>query len=157
MNNEKIIYYYDELTINNNNIIVEFDIILNDEKDELYIDKIYYNLNDYLEEEKRDEKIYNIDLKLSLGNVYCFINQYYLTYKYYNKSIFKLIYFNENCINYFLELTTENNLLKEREYKLCRNYLNNINEILLYYIYDGINKLNIDNINLDNEKKDLII
>ena len=154
---DNIINYYEELNINDKIIIVEFDIILKNKTDEIYINNITYNLNEELEYEKRDERIYNINLKLYLGNIFCFIYHYYLTYKNYNKSLFKLIFFNKNGINYILKLTKENNLLKEREYKLCRNYLNNINEILLYYIYDGINKLNIDKIELNNKRFNYLI
>lgn len=159
---EYIIYYYKELYLKDNynidyDVIIEFDIILNKDNDELFIDKITYTLDKTHTLDKEEEREYKINLNLKLGDIFCFINHFYLTMKYYNKSIIKLIFFNEDTINYCLKLTKENNLLIERNYKLCKNYLKNINEILLYYINKGLNELNICNVELDEDRFNYIM
>ena len=61
-----LIYYFNEFEIDEYIVIVEFDILLNKEKQEIFIDKIIYtiNINNLYKEEK--ELTYNINLTLKL-------------------------------------------------------------------------------------------
>ena len=150
-----ILNYYENLYINNKNINIRFYIILNDNNNEIYINNIHYYLNnDKIEDIK--EKIYHIKLKISLDDLYIFIKMHYNIYKYYDKSIFELVYFNNNAINYCLDLILIHNILDNQQYKLYKYYLNLLNKLLIYYIYKGINKLKIDKITLNKKYEQII-
>lgn len=146
------IIYYDELEFNNKYIYIYFKIKLNEDNKDIFIDKIDFEYKD--ENNKSINISYNINFTLKLGIVYHIMKVYYDIINYYkyplsNNLSINMVLFGYDYIEDFLMICKikEKEFFNNKRISIFKHQLNRICDILNYHIFKGLDELNIYNNN----------
>lgn len=156
MEEENIIYYYDEIYLNTCDVVILAPIKLNKKEENIFIEYVDYELRNKKGKVKNNYK-YEINLNIHLGKLYETINLYYLLSDRQTLTIGRwiikdFIFFNNDLLNDFILKINEDENCSEKVLNIINKVLSDLNEVILYHIHNGMNKYNIRNYYIDEKR-----